>query len=320
MVSTMALDHYVSQVHLKRFYAPALNEQMYAMRKSDLKRFPPRSNDVCRIDEGNTNDYLTEPRAIEEFLKPVEHRYNAAVHTLEEGEPDAEAIYCIAGFAAYILTCSPAAMRTNSGPMKHLAQLAGKIGAIGGVPPPPENLGGKGLTDLLGKGEVKINIDPKIPQAVGIANILDRVAQFGNCHWFIMRNEEPDCPFFTSDFPVVNEPSGDPRVSNRVLPLTPDLAVRLEPNLRLDRAARTFEFKHFSYKRRFVRRQEAIAINRLLVQSAEDTVFFCEDQWWIPKFIEKNRHFHVDTEVIKNTALPAGMIHFRQSVVPFKRP
>jgi hypothetical protein len=200
-----------------------------------------------------------------------------------------------------------------------LRNWGGKAGSIGGVPPPPENLGGKSLTDLLGKSEVKINIDPKIPQAVGIANILDRVAQFGNCHWFIMRNEEPDCPFFTSDFPVGNESSDDPRVSNRVFPLTPDLAVRMEPNLRLDRAQRTFAFNHFSYKRRFVRRQEAIAINRLLVQSAEDTVFFCEDQWWIPKFVEKNRHFCVDTEVVNSGARPAGVLHFRQSVVPFKR-
>ncbi len=68
----MALDHYVSQVHLKRFYSPSLDGLMYAIRKSDLDRFTPRSNDVCRMDEGNTNEYLTEPGAIEEFLKTVE--------------------------------------------------------------------------------------------------------------------------------------------------------------------------------------------------------------------------------------------------------
>jgi hypothetical protein len=62
--------------------------------------------------------------------------------------------------------------------------------------------------------------------------------------------------------PAGNEPSSDPRFFNRVLPLTPDLAVRIEPDLRVDRAARTFEFKDFSYKRRFVRRQEALAIKR----------------------------------------------------------
>jgi hypothetical protein len=107
---------------------------------------------------------------------------------------------------------------------------------------------------------VKITIDPKYPQAVGIANILERVVQFGNCHWEILRNEEPDCPFFTSDFPVGNEPSTDARVLNRVLPLSPDLAVRIQPDLNLDRTAANFEFKKFSYRRRFVRRQEAIAV------------------------------------------------------------
>jgi hypothetical protein len=73
----MALDHYVSQVYLKNFYSPALDGLMYALRKSDLKRFPTKSQDVCRIEEGSTNAYLTKDRAIEEFLKEVEPRYNA---------------------------------------------------------------------------------------------------------------------------------------------------------------------------------------------------------------------------------------------------
>jgi hypothetical protein len=75
----MALDHYVFQVHLKRFYSPALGELMYATKTSDLKTFTPRSQAVCRTDEGNTNDFLTEPRAIEEFLKTIESKYNGSV-------------------------------------------------------------------------------------------------------------------------------------------------------------------------------------------------------------------------------------------------
>ena len=60
----MPLDHYVSQVHLKNFHSPKLGEMLYAMRKPDMKAFPCRTKDVCRIEEGSTNDYLTEPRAI----------------------------------------------------------------------------------------------------------------------------------------------------------------------------------------------------------------------------------------------------------------
>jgi hypothetical protein len=54
----MALDHYVSQVHLRSFYSPALGERLYAIRKSNGKAFTPNSESVCRIDDGSTNAYL----------------------------------------------------------------------------------------------------------------------------------------------------------------------------------------------------------------------------------------------------------------------
>ena len=107
----MALDHYVSQVHLKNFYSPALDGLMYAIRKSDLKRFPTKSQDVCRIEEGSTNAYLKKDRAIEEFLKEVEPRYNASLTKLRENKMEQEAIASLAGFSAYIVACSPTAMR-----------------------------------------------------------------------------------------------------------------------------------------------------------------------------------------------------------------
>jgi len=75
----MPFDHYISQVHLKNFNSPALDGLIYAIRKSDLKRFRTKSQDVCRIEDGSTNAFLQESRAIEEFLKDVEPRYNASL-------------------------------------------------------------------------------------------------------------------------------------------------------------------------------------------------------------------------------------------------
>jgi hypothetical protein len=113
----MPLDHYVSQVHLKKFYSPALGNRMYAIRKSDLKAFTPRSEDVCRIIDGSTNAYLREDRAIEGFLKTIEPNYNAALDKLITGGIDKECIYTIAGFVAYVISCSPTGMRIGSGPL-----------------------------------------------------------------------------------------------------------------------------------------------------------------------------------------------------------
>ena len=48
--------------------------------------------DVCRIEEGSANAYLTKDRAIEEFLKEVEPRYNASLAKLRENKMEQEAI------------------------------------------------------------------------------------------------------------------------------------------------------------------------------------------------------------------------------------
>lgn len=68
----MPLDHYVSQVHLRKFYSPTLNDLMFAVRKSDLKHFCCNSKSVCRIEDGSNNEYLRKDRLIEEFLQFVE--------------------------------------------------------------------------------------------------------------------------------------------------------------------------------------------------------------------------------------------------------
>ena len=108
---SMPLDHYVSQVHLKQFCSPQLVNRMYAVRKSDLKSFTPTPKDVCRIESGSNNSYLNDERAIEEFLRTVEPHYDIALQNLAVGKVDKQTIHTIAGFAAHIITCSPAGMR-----------------------------------------------------------------------------------------------------------------------------------------------------------------------------------------------------------------
>jgi len=119
----MPLDHYIPQVHLRKFYSPALGERMYATRKSDLKSFTPNSNAVCGINNGSTNSYLRGARWIEEFLKGIEPNYDAALAKLMLGNIDREAIYVIAGFVAYVIGCSPTGMRINSEPLRSIAEI-----------------------------------------------------------------------------------------------------------------------------------------------------------------------------------------------------
>ena len=144
----MPLDHYISQVHLKKFHSPNLGNLLHGIRKTDLKAFTPRSEDICRIDEGSTNAYLKEDRIVEEFLKTIEPRYSEAVRKLEQRKIDSECIYAIAGFVAYVMSCSPAGMRIHSGVLQGAVEMETNIlDSQGATPPPPPELGGMNLRE-----------------------------------------------------------------------------------------------------------------------------------------------------------------------------
>ena len=299
----MPFDHYVSQVHLKNFNSPALDGMLFAMRKSNLKRFQTRSRDICRIEDGSTNAYLTESRAIEEFLKDVEPRYNASVAKLRENKPDQESIFSIAGFVAYIINCSPTAMRMHSEPLKAtLASTATLLDAQGQIPKAPAALGGKSISELLADGTVTFDVDPKYPQAIGVTAVMNHVSIFGNSTWELLHNDEADSPFFTSDYPVAIETFDLNTPINRVVPLAPDLAIRIRPDIRLSRTPPDLSFAKFKASVHKLRRTEVTDINRLIVQCAEDLVLYRDDSAWIESFVTKNRRYRVEpvTQTLKH--------------------
>lgn len=273
---------------------------MYAIQKSDLKLFTPNAQSVCRIDEGSTNSYLREDRIVEEFLKRIEPRYNAAVEKLMTDKIDQECIFIIAGFVAYVSTCSPAAMRIYSEQLKAVVEdIGGMLDSKGALPPPPPELGGKSLTELLQNGTVHISIDPKYPQAIGIASILFLTSTYGNFDWDILINPFNDNPFFTSDFPIAIECTYNPRILNRIIPLAPHLAIRIRPTLSYNREHHDFSFSGFRRTIRKLSRSEVMNINRLIVRCAETTVFFRDNCEWVSNFVKKNAGFRIETKTRK---------------------
>jgi hypothetical protein len=295
----MPLDHYISQVHLKKFYSPALRDCLYAIRKSDLKSFPAHSRDVCRTIDGSTNAYLKQDRVIEEFLKTIEPKYDAALEKLAGGAIDYECVYTIAGFIAYIICCSPAGMRIKSGHLKSLVETEAKVlQARGRFPNPPEEFEGANLVERL-----QVNVDHKFPQAIGISAIPRLTAIFGNFRWEILINDFDHSPFFTSDFPVPVEETKDWRIVNRVVPLSPNLAVRIRPDSTVDTERPDFTFAGFDWRRKKIGREEAVKINQLVVRCAEDTVFCPDGSPWVRKFVARNRNYRIEPKTYR---IPKG--------------
>ncbi len=292
----MPLDHFVSQVHLRNFYSPALGgEQMYGFRKRDGHVFPCRSKDVCRIEDGSTNRYLKHNRAIESFLKTIEPRYNGAIGAFREGSPRQEAVYVVAGFAAYVATCSPTAIRLGQNPLKSAVEATAKIlDSEGALQRAPEILGSKTATQLIDDGDLMFNIDPKFPQALGITTILDRAGIWGNSIWDLIRNPYADNPFFTSDFPSAIEFSQHPGILNRLVPLAPDFAVRIRPDPSAKMKRGDVGFPGFRCRSVVAKEAEVRAINQAIVRCAEELVFFRDQRTWVLPFLKKNAAYWIE--------------------------
>jgi hypothetical protein len=262
---------------------------------------------------------LPEERVIEEFLKTVEPRYNEAADNLFEGRISEESIYVVSGFLAYILTCSPAAMRHHQTPVREMLEMATQAyDRRGLLPRAPPELNNATVSELIASGDLKIEIDKKYPQAIGISTVLELVNCFGNGTWEVLVNENQDCPFFTSDFPVATPPAA-PGIAHRVLPITPQLAVKILP-LKLPPASEPdLSFSRNRTTRRKVSRREAVGINRWLVQAAESEVYFCDAQQWVKGFVE--RHAAYRTEV-RAERIPHGrgeILHTKTRIVKWKK-
>lgn len=155
-------------------------------------------------------------------------------------------------------------------------------------------LGYGSFSEMMEKGAVAIDIDPMFPQALAVQSILSWLSIFGNSRWDILLNEHADTPFFTSDFPIGFEQGQDPRIINKVVPLTPTVAVRILPDASLSGAPRDLSFAKLRTRTRRLTRSEVVAINRLLVRCAEDTVFFRDNLPWVYNFVKDNRNYRIE--------------------------
>lgn len=139
----MARDHYISQTYLRQWGHGEDEQFVFTMRKRDQKQFEARTKDLCRIEDGSTNKYLQDPRAIEEFLKEVEPKFRDSVRCLKSVKFGHSEIFVIAGFIAYVMYFSPAGLRINQSPMtKIVAEMGRRLDRLGKIPPFPET--GKG--------------------------------------------------------------------------------------------------------------------------------------------------------------------------------
>ena len=295
----MALDHYIPQVYLKNFYTS--DNRLNCMSKQKMQLFQAKTEAVCRIKNHSTNEYLIEPRLIEDFLKNIEPKLNIAIKDFENGSIGSESLYVVSGLISFISTCSPCAMRLAAKSLRrNVEEISKNEDRFGRIKPIVYDGIHHTLSELLENGSLKVSIDEKFPQAIGIRKILDTLYRIGNWTWEILMNNTPEL-FITSDYPIGIEVSSLNRPINKIFPLTPHIAIRLLPEKKVAGHKGRIGFNEFKYRIVELGRTDVSYINKILIQCDEQYVFFSEITNRIITKISKYSKYRVN---LKDYMLP----------------
>jgi Protein of unknown function (DUF4238) len=291
----LALDHYISQVHLKQFLRQSDSKLLIAVRKSDLTVFPPRPKDVCRVEDGSTNQYLTENRAVEEFLREIEPAYEPCLARLKNGEFDWECRQVFGGFLAYIQTYTPAALRMFDPMTRTLLTRTIKIFEKSGDLLPldcPEipDWHGKHMSQLTDEGKVRLNIDLKMPQAMATTQLLKIRQSLASSDVTIL-TPTGNGRFLTSDFPSVILTHHQNKFAQRFLPISPKFGLIFHTQTSIEERD---QINHSFVK---IGAQKLQGINDEIIKAAENLVFSTHNYPWLLGKIKSLRHFRVEVEV-----------------------
>ena len=291
----MALDHYISQVHLKQFLSQTDKKLLLAARKSDLSVFTPRPRDVCRVEDGSTNQYLTDNRAVEKFLLEIEPAYDACLARVAAGELDWNARQVFSGFLAYIQTYTPAAVRMfDPMPRAIIERVAKSLEDSGDLEPIsiPElpDWHGKTMSQLSKEGKVKLNIDLKMPQAMATTQLLKIRYSLASSDITVLRPSGRG-RFLTSDFPSVILTHYQNKYAQRLLPISPKLGLVFHTHTSFEQREKVTN--------RFVNigDRQTQAINDKIIKAAENLVFSTHKYPWLLDKVKQFRKYRVESVV-----------------------
>ncbi len=301
----MAKDHYVAQTYLKHFIDPNLKTLLHVPRKGDLKYFTPRTEDICREEGWNTNPYFENQRAVEDYLRVVEPKWNRGAGDINELLKYEEVKYFMAGYIAVMAGCSPTSVRTSSESMSDVVAASATIMArqiqahperFPGVTPLPQE-----TVDRVLEAGIVANVDPKHSHARMIQLLVDLQWHFYKSPWLVLNNRT-DSPFLTSDFPVgFYYPKPHSQLPYRYVPISPRSAILIKLSLDDDDRHHPREditqYPSTTVDIADVKHDFVRLLNVLTVRGAESLVISNRGADWIANLVKKNKDWRMDSGV-----------------------
>jgi len=197
-------DHYVSQTYLRHFASPKGYLVPYYKNAQVVAGKPKRTKSICFETEGDTNKYFDNPRLLDEFLPAFENPWKNNIAKLENGVFDANTKFELAGYIAFLRSCSPTAKRLGqrmiAGALEPVAYEIGLSNLDKADYLSDEHK--LALRNAFEKREIEIKIDREFAHAQGMRALIGMLYRYYCSHWLVLINET-NIPFITSDNPAI---------------------------------------------------------------------------------------------------------------------
>ncbi len=305
----MRKDHYISQAYLRLFVGADGNLVPYYKNDSVIVGKPKRPKSICFETEGDTNKYFENPRLLDKFLPAFENHWGNNIIKLERGVLDANTKYELAGYIAFLRSCTPTAKRFNQKSIAgDIEPLFYKIGLS--TLDNADYLSDEDkltLRNAIQKKEIEIKIDREFAHAQGIRALEGMINTYYCSYWLVLINRT-DIPFITSDNPAIlyyQNMQQQIAQTYTYVPLKPSIALLIIPDLDMARASLEDVKRYSNSEDRFgvIKKSYVKKFNEAIVKSAERIILHQKKEDWIEQLVRKYSKWRVDAIV---SHIPTG--------------
>lgn len=294
-------DHYVSQTYLRHFANPNGDIVPYYKNAQVVVGKPKRPKSICFETEGDTNKYFQNPRLLDEFLPAFENPWNNNIASLENGFLDKNIKFELAGYIAFLRSCSPTAKRLGqrmiAGAIEPMAYEIGLSGLD-----KADYLSDKdklALRNAFHKREIEINIDRDFAHAQSMRALIGLLHRYYCSHWLVLINET-NIPFITSDNPaILYYKDIHQQIAQTYLPFKPSMALLIAPDLDIARPnvedVNRYDNSHNIFG--VIKESCVNKFNEAIVKSAERLVLHQNKEDWLEQLVRQYSKWRVDTIV-----------------------
>jgi hypothetical protein len=294
-------DHYVSQTYLRLFVGPDGDLVPYYKNAHVIVGKPKRPKSICFEIEGDSNKYFENPRILDEFLPAFENPWKNNIVKLEKRVLDAKMKYELAGYIAFLRSCTPTAKRFNQKsiagnlePIAHKVQLSTLDKA--------DYLSDKeklALLNAIQNKEIETKIDRQFAHAQGMIALEGMTNRYYCSRWLVLTNET-DIPFITSDNPaILYYQDMKQQIAQTYVPLKSSMALLIAPDLDMDYPSFEDVKRYSNSEDRFgiIKKSYVKKFNEAIVKSAERIVLHQKKDDWLEKLVLKYSKWRIEAIV-----------------------